>query len=188
MGLLVRLFAPLASVLFSFWLVGQVIEPIVKRKGLRDIAVGFGRAVGIAALVVATLAFYGLTFGKVAPGQHCFVTKAVYATQTAEVQHDLYDAQQINDTVGVQQIREKGKIFHIESGSEALVLDDDFDFIKPFGFRRKVRILSPGDAYGQVVWIDNNALKLFPKNGTVGTTPDGKKWIFINGKWVQHIG
>jgi len=139
-------------------------------------------------LGVVALSFYGLTFGKVSPGQHCFVTKTVSAAQTPSVQHDLYDAQQINDTVGVQQIQDRRKVFYIDAGTVALVLDDDFDFIKPFGFRRKVRILSSGDAYGEVVWIDSKALKPFPQNGTVATTPDGKKWIFINGKWVEHIG
>jgi hypothetical protein len=185
---LFRIFAPGAIILGGFWVVAQIIQPIVQRQSLRTIAIGFGRGIGGAVLGVVALSFYGLTFGKVAPGQHCFVTKAVYAAQTPEVQHELFDAQQINDTVGIQQIQEKGKLFHIDAGSEALVLDDDFDFIKPFGFRRKVRILSSGDAYGEIVWIDSKALKPFPKNGTVVTTSDGKKWIFINGKWVQHIG
>jgi hypothetical protein len=53
MSWLFRMFAPFAITMGGFWVVAQIIQPIVQRQGLRAIALGFGRGIGGAVLGVA---------------------------------------------------------------------------------------------------------------------------------------
>jgi hypothetical protein len=143
------------------FVVQQLMEAF-KREGAKAkalaVGIALGKTTGFLVCIVVAGVFVGI-IGQLQAGTHCIVAKDVYAAQTPELKQELYDAQKIKDYLGIALLQKQKKVFYIPAGTAGLVLDTDVDINASFWLRRKVRILSAGDAFGEAVWIDNDFLK-----------------------------